>query len=101
MNSSTTAPIKATKITPPNPPNGELVPSARKSQPPTNAPMMPRKMSPMRPEPLPPITSDAKTPETKQNMSHVKMGMLLPLAVFFATNRVESHPRTHVPHPTS
>ena len=34
--------MKATKITPPSPPQGEVTPSVRKSHPPTNAPTMPK-----------------------------------------------------------
>src|SRR5438552_8414377 len=65
MKSSTTAPMKATKIVPPIPPNGVEIPRALNSQPPMKAPTMPMTMSPMIPYPVPPITRDARTPATR------------------------------------
>src|ERR1700741_1838860 len=57
--------MKATKIVPPIPPNGELMPSALNSQPPMKAPTMPMTMSPMIPYPVPAMTSEARTPATR------------------------------------
>ena len=76
MPSSRTAPMKATRMTPPIPPMGADSPSILNTHPPKNAPQIPMMMSPMSPSPVPPITSDASRPATSPTMSQVSRSIV-------------------------